>query len=203
MRGSQAKAPRGPSAERMVGPRVGAGAPRQQVMERMESGNQPWTVRAAGEPGPPGPQGVQEGAWPDPRGRAAVVAEGQGCPGRAAASVPWPGKPRNQAVSLTSSCSLRRLPIGQTCREARLRVTLEEATWVRGQGPEGDGRAREWGGCQVAGSPGPAPQPLAGSLTRHVQSPCERNHKTLLRGMKKTQNRKVRTFQHHQDVSSL
>ena len=65
MRGSQAKAPPGPSAERMVGPRVGAGAPHRQAMERMESGKQPWTVRAAGEPGPPG---VQEGAWRTPEG---------------------------------------------------------------------------------------------------------------------------------------
>ena len=46
----------------------------------------------------------------------------------------------------------------------------------------------------VGGANWPAAQallhsPQAGSLTRHVQSPCERNHKTLLRGTKKTQER--------------
>ena len=134
-----------------------------------EDGVRKTAVDSAGRRGARASRGPGRGVA-GPRGRAVVVAEGQGCPGRAAASVPWPGKPRNQAVSLTSSCSLRRLPIGQTRREARLKGPLEEATWVRVQGPEGDGRAREWGGCQLAGSPGPAPQPPAGSLTRHVQS---------------------------------
>lgn len=160
-----------------------------------------------------GRRGTRTSRAPKGPGRGVVGPQREGCGcgrgaglhGRAAASVPWLGKPGNQAVSLTSSCSLQRLPIGQTRREARVKGPLEEATWVREQGPEGDGRAREWKGGYANWLAAQAllHSPPAGSLRRHVQSPCERNHKTLLQGTKKTQNRKVRTFQHHQDVSSL
>ena len=136
-RGSQAKAPRGPPAEGTVGPRVRAGGPHQQAMGRMASEGtscgQGW---AQGSQDLPAPR-VQEGVWPGPRGRVAPDTLRPCFPGLASS------EPGNQPVSLNPPCSLQRLPIGQTRKEARgLRGPLEVATRVRGQGPEGEAERR-------------------------------------------------------------
>ena len=149
-RGSQAKAPRGPPAEGTVGPRVRAGGPHQQAMGRMASEGtscgQGW---AQGSQDLPAPR-VQEGVWPGPRGRVAPDTLRPCFPGLASS------EPGNQPVSLNPPCSLQRLPIGQTRKEARgLRGPLEVATRVRGQGPEGDGRARRWWGVPTGQQPRP------------------------------------------------
>lgn len=50
--------------------------------------------------------GFQEGAWPNPRGRAVAVAEKQDCPGHAAASLPRPGKQRARESACLSQPAL-------------------------------------------------------------------------------------------------
>lgn len=170
----------------------------------MESGNQPWTVRAAGEPGPPEPQRVQEGEWSDPRGRAVVVAEGQGC-----TDVPQPRFPGLASPGIKLSLSPHPVLssgflLARHAEKLELRGPLKRPHGSESRGRKGMGGPGSGGGyANWLAAQALLHSPPAGSLRRHVQSPCERNHKTLLQGTKKTQNRKVRTFQHHQDVSSL
>lgn len=97
---------------------------------------------------------VQEGVWPGPRGRVAPDTLWPRFPGLASS------EPGNQPVSLNPPCSLQRLPIGQTRKEARgLRGPLKWPHGSEGRGQRGMGGPGGGGGCQLASSPGPAPQP--------------------------------------------
>lgn len=146
--------------------------PHQQVMERMESGNQPWTVRAAGEPGPPEPQRVQEGEWSDPRGRAVVVAEGQGC-----TDVPQPRFPGLASPGIKLSLSPHPVLssgflLARHAEKLELRGPLKRPHGSESRGRKGMGGPGSGGGvCQLAGGPGPAPQPPGRQLEKTCAEP--------------------------------
>ena len=146
---------------------------------------------------------AETGVWPDPRGTAVAVAEGQDCPREAASwSTPLGSSEQGTTLRLShpvlASLGSRAASMGQTQRGAGGKGSLAMATRVRGHRREGVGVP----GCTTSCSWSPAPRAAAVNSTRNVPSPCEGNRTALLQDTRKAQNRKVRTFQQLQDVSS-
>lgn len=75
----------------------GWGAPPAGNGEDGVRGNQLWTGLGAREPGPPGPEGP---------GRGVARPQREGCPGHAAALLPWPGKQRARESACLSQPAL-------------------------------------------------------------------------------------------------
>ena len=93
---------------------------------------------------------VQERVWPDPRGRVAPDTPRPRFPGLASS------EPGNQPVSLIPPCSLQRLPIGQTRRDARgLRGPLKWPHGSEGRGWRGMGGPGGGGGVPTGWQPRP------------------------------------------------
>ena len=112
-----------------------------------------------------------------------------GSPREATACMGPTGKP---LISHPTAPSPGGFPLARPSEKPRPRGPFAAAARSRGEGMQAVSRVWRGRGHR-AHSPAPARQPAAIGLTRNIHSPCERTHKTLLRG---TQRPKIGRLEH-------